>query len=133
MSHDRSTSGFAPRALSSVTALVVALLAPALARASEANIKLPSLDEPIFFGDTTSGASILYWGLLVSSLGLVFGFWQSMQIRNRPVHSSMLEISELIYATCKQYLITQGRFMKILWVFIAAVIAVYFGWLMQDP
>ena len=114
-------------------ALSAVVLFPALAGASEANLKLPSLAEPIFFNGSTSGAAILTWGLLVAVLGLAFGAWQSMQIRRRPVHRSMLEISELIYATCQQYLITQGRFILILWTFIAAVIAVYFGWLVQDP
>jgi len=120
------------RAAGAAASSAVVLL-PAAARASEANIKLPSLSAPAFFGGTTSGAAILAWGLLVAALGLAFGFWQSVQIRRRPVHRTMLEISELIYSTCQQYLITQGRFILILWTFIAAVIGVYFGWLVEDP
>ena len=55
---------------------------------------------------------------------------QYAQIRNLPVHKSMLEISELIYETCKTYLITQGKFIAILWAFIAVIIVVYFGFLL---
>ncbi|HTO07368.1 MAG TPA: sodium-translocating pyrophosphatase [Myxococcota bacterium] len=101
--------------------------------ASEASLKLPSFSDPLFFGGTTSGASILIWGLGVSALGMAFGLFQYMQLRNLPVHQSMLEISELIYATCKEYLVTQGRFIAILWVFIGAVIVLYFGFLVDDP
>src|SRR5262245_16548782 len=103
------------------------------ALASEASLKLPSFSEPMFFGGSASGASILMWGLVVSALGLGFGLVQYMQLRNLPVHKSMLEISELIYATCQQYLVTQGRFIAILWVFIGAVIVLYFGFLVDDP
>jgi K(+)-stimulated pyrophosphate-energized sodium pump len=103
------------------------------AAASEASLKLPSFSQPLFFGGSTSGASILIWGLVASLGGMGFGLLQYMQLRNLPVHKSMLEISELIYATCKQYLITQGRFIAILWVFIGAVIVLYFGFLVDDP
>jgi K(+)-stimulated pyrophosphate-energized sodium pump len=61
-------------------------------------------------------------GLLVSALGMVFGLIIYTQLRKLPVHRSMLEISELIYETCKTYLITQGKFILILWVFIALII-----------
>ena len=70
------------------------------------------------------------WGLLVMSpMGLLFGLVTFMQLRNLPVHRSMLEISELIYETCRNaYLITQGKFLLVLWVFIAVIISAYF-WL----
>jgi len=67
------------------------------------------------------------WGLAVCALGLLFGFLTFTQLRNLPVHRSMLEISELIYETCKTYLITQGKFLVLLEVFIGVIIAVYFG------
>jgi K(+)-stimulated pyrophosphate-energized sodium pump len=95
------------------------------AAASEASLKLPEFDP--------TSRNILMTGIGVSLLGMAFGLFQYMQLRNLPVHRSMLEISELIYATCKQYLITQGKFIGILWIFIGAVIVLYFGFLLQDP
>ena len=68
-------------------------------------------------------------GIAVCIFGLVFGFMQYTALRNLPVHRSMLEISELIYETCKTYLITQGKFILILEVLIGAVMVVYFGFL----
>jgi K(+)-stimulated pyrophosphate-energized sodium pump len=125
---------FVPRLVwTTFAAALVALLGADSALASEASLKLPSFADPTFFGGTTSGASILMWGLLVCALGMGFGLFQYMQLRNLPVHRSMLEISELIYATCKQYLVTQGKFIAILWVFIGAVMVLYFGFLLQDP
>ncbi len=116
-----------------ITALIAAILLADPAAASEASLKLPGFGEPMFFGGTTSGASILIWGLLVSALGMGFGLFQYLQLRNLPVHRAMLEISDLIYETCKQYLVTQGRFIALLWVFIGAVIVLYFGVLIDDP
>src|SRR6185437_4234589 len=72
------------------------------------------------------GRTLLMAGLLVCALGLGFGL-QIYQLKNLPVHSSMREVSELIYETCKTYLQTQGRFLLILWVFIGVAVAVYFG------
>jgi len=105
---------------------IAALLAPALAFASEANLVLPDLSSQTFM-DSVNGRTLLMLGIVVSALGLVFGFVQYTQLRNLPVHRSMREISELIYETCKQYLITQGKFILILEIFIGAVIAVYFS------
>ncbi len=113
-------------------AVAAVVLGADSALASEASLKLPSFSEPMFFGGSTSGASILMWGLVVSALGMGFGLVQYMQLRNLPVHKSMLEISELIYATCQQYLVTQGKFIAFLWVFIGAVIVLYFGFLIED-
>src|SRR5262245_20725809 len=114
-------------------ALAAAFAGADFAGASEASLKLPSFSEPIFFGGSASGAGILMWGLVVSALVMLIGLFQYVQLRNLPVHKSMLEISELIYATCQQYLVTQGRFIAVLWAFIAVVIAVYFGFLINDP
>jgi K(+)-stimulated pyrophosphate-energized sodium pump len=69
----------------------------------------------------------LVWGLLVCALGLVFGLVIYTQLKHLPVHKAMLEISELIYETCKTYLVTQGKFLLVLWVFIGTIAAVYFG------
>ena len=68
-------------------------------------------------------------GLVVSALGLVFGLIIFTRLRKMPVHSSMLEVSELIYETCKTYLATQGKFLMILECFIAVIIVFYFGFL----
>src|SRR5207245_3732594 len=68
-------------------------------------------------------------GIFVCILGGVFGLVMFVQMRNLPVHRSMREISELIYETCKTYLITQGKFIAILWSFIAVIMVVYFGML----
>ncbi len=119
--------------ISAALALAAVLCGADSAFASEVSLKLPSFNEPLFFGGTRSGASILIWGLVVSALGMGFGLLQYMQLRNLPVHKSMLEISELIYATCQQYLITQGRFIAVLWIFIGSVIVLYFGFLIEDP
>ncbi|MBL8909265.1 MAG: sodium-translocating pyrophosphatase [Archangium sp.] len=109
---------------------VSALLTPVLALASEANLKLPNLASQQFMG--MDGRTLLMSGIVVSILGLVFGFMQYSQLRALPVHKSMLEISELIYETCKQYLITQGKFILILQIFIGTVIAVYFSMAHMD-
>ncbi|MFN0012447.1 MAG: sodium/proton-translocating pyrophosphatase, partial [Phycisphaerales bacterium] len=73
-----------------------------------------------------SGHNLLLVGILVSILGLGFGMVIYMQLKNMPVHKSMLEISELIYATCKTYLFRQGKFLMILWAFVAAAMVAYF-------
>ncbi|HTR38526.1 MAG TPA: sodium-translocating pyrophosphatase [Bryobacteraceae bacterium] len=100
--------------------------------AGEANLVLPDLSQATFLGGT-NGRSLLMWGLIVCALGLLFGLMTYRQLRDLPVHKSMLEISELIYETCKTYLITQGKFLLLLWVFIAVVIGLYFGWLAPAP
>jgi K(+)-stimulated pyrophosphate-energized sodium pump len=115
--------------------ILMSLPAPAFAQSApggEANLVLPDLAQATFLGGT-NGRTLLMWGLLVCALGLLFGLVTFMQLRNLPVHRSMLEISELIYETCKTYLITQGKFLLLLWVFIAVIISAYFGWLAPVP
>src|SRR6266404_613381 len=97
----------------------------------EANLVLPNLHSVPFFG--TDGHNLLLVGLFISLLGMVFGMGMYMNLKNLPVHRSMLEISELIYETCKTYLTTQGKFIAVLWVFIAIVIGLYFGVLAPTP
>src|SRR5580704_1802290 len=114
--------------------LAVSGSTPVFAQAGgEAELKLPDLHGASFLGGSISGPSLLMFGLLVSALGFVFGIAMYTHLRNLPVHESMLEISELIYETCKTYLITQGKFLMILEIFIGAVIAVYFGVLTDTP
>ncbi|HKC05710.1 MAG TPA: sodium-translocating pyrophosphatase [Methylomirabilota bacterium] len=91
----------------------------------EASLKLPDLSQATFVGMT--GRTMLQWGLLVCLLGLAFGLVIYSQLKNMAVHQSMREISELIYETCKTYLITQGKFLMILELFIAVIIVFYFG------
>jgi K(+)-stimulated pyrophosphate-energized sodium pump len=99
---------------------------PARHAGGEAALVLPDLGQATFLGGI-NGRTLLLWGLLVCALGLAFGLVISSQLKRLPVHRSMLEVSELIYETCKTYLLTQGRFLLILWVFIGIAVAVYFG------
>jgi K(+)-stimulated pyrophosphate-energized sodium pump len=129
------------RAVSSILPVLAALLAgglplsllmaqesagPAQHAGGEAALVLPDLGQATFLGGI-NGRTLLLWGLLVCALGLAFGLVISTQLKRLPVHRSMLEVSELIYETCKTYLLTQGRFLLILWVFIGIAVAVYFG------
>jgi K(+)-stimulated pyrophosphate-energized sodium pump len=108
---------------------VLAILAatPAFA-ASEADLVLPDLASESFLGGI-DGHTLLLAGLVVCVLGLLFGLWQYVQLKNLPVHRSMREISELIFETCKTYLVTQGKFILLLEVFIGAVMIFYFYFL----
>jgi len=129
------------RTLPIVLSLVLAALALPLHAASlmaqagtapqraggEANLVIPDLSQVQFFG--VAGTSLLMGGLAICGLGLIFGLVIYTRLKNMAVHSSMLAISELIYETCKTYLITQGKFILLLEVFIGAVIALYFGML----
>ena len=81
----------------------------------------------------SSGRNLLFFGLLVCALGIGFGVLSYAQLRQLPVHASMREVSELIYSTCKAYLVQQGRFLLVLWVFIATVIIIYYGVLVGFP
>jgi K(+)-stimulated pyrophosphate-energized sodium pump len=95
----------------------------------EANLKVPDLGGVSFSG--IGGRTLLLWGLVVCALGLLFGVVIFMQVRKLPVHEAMREISELIYETCKTYLITQGKFILVLEIFIGIVIVLYFGALLR--
>jgi K(+)-stimulated pyrophosphate-energized sodium pump len=95
----------------------------------EANLLLPDLSTVKFLG--FDGHTLLLLGLVVCALGLAFGLMIFTQLKNLPVHRSMREISELIYETCKTYLVTQGKFIMVLWLFIGAIAAIYFGFLTE--
>jgi K(+)-stimulated pyrophosphate-energized sodium pump len=113
--------------------LLVALIAmPGAAQAAaggEANLKIPDLGQSHVAG--MSGRTLLTLGLGVCVLGLAFGLVIYGQLKNMPVHQSMREISELIYETCKTYLITQGKFILLLEVFIGIIMILYFGFLLH--
>ena len=113
------------RKLKTLAAAAALLMASAPAFASEAELVIPDLSSVLFMGVT--GHNLLLAGLVICVLGVFFGLLQSMQISKLPVHKSMLEISELIYETCKTYLVTQGKFIAILWAFIAAIMVWYFS------
>lgn len=119
--------------LSTLLLAVFLLVVPVVAQEThqgggEANLVLPDLDQARFFGDI-GGRSLLMVGIGVSVLGMLFGLAMYKHLKNLPVHKSMLEISELIYETCKTYLMTQGRFLLILELFIGTIIVFYFGFL----
>jgi K(+)-stimulated pyrophosphate-energized sodium pump len=90
----------------------------------EVNLRLPDLNQGDFLGFT--GHQILLSGLLVCVLGLLFGLWSYTRVKNLPVHRSMSEISELIYVTCKAYMVQQGKLLLVLFGFIGTVIVIYF-------
>lgn len=99
----------------------------------EANLQLPALDSVSFIGGAIDGHTLLMLGLVVCLGGLAFGLLTYARLRNLPVHKSMLEVSELIYRTCQTYLAKQLRFLAVLWVFIAAVVFVYYYFLVDFP
>ncbi|MGB9203176.1 MAG: sodium-translocating pyrophosphatase, partial [Terriglobales bacterium] len=119
------------KTLATLATLLLLTAGSALAQPAEeggeAALKLPDLSTVSFLG--VNGHSLLMIGLLFCVFGLGFGMVIFMRLKNLPVHRSMREISELIYETCKTYLITQGKFLMLLWAFIAAVIVLYFGFL----
>jgi K(+)-stimulated pyrophosphate-energized sodium pump len=101
------------------------------AAASEAELVLPDLSSESFIG--INGRILLMVGLVISLAGAVFGIMTFIKLRNLPVHKSMRDVSELIYATCKTYLLNQGKFILLLELFIGAVMVIYFGWLRGFP
>lgn len=100
---------------------------PFAARASEADLVLPDFKTVSFLG--VNGYSLLVWGIVVCLFGMGFGFLTFARLRKLPVHKAMKEVSELIYETCKTYLVTQGKFLIILEIFIGVIIVTYFGYL----
>src|SRR6266567_4221592 len=125
--------------LSTAAALLTVGAATALAQPAgeavggEASLKLPDLSRVSFFNGAIDGHKLLLIGILFCLFGLGFGMTIFLRLKNLPVHRSMREISELIYETCKTYLVTQGKFILLLWAFIAVIIAAYFGWLSPVP
>ncbi|MBI4617941.1 MAG: sodium/proton-translocating pyrophosphatase, partial [Planctomycetes bacterium] len=117
-------------AVFAAAALAALFLAPP-AHAGEADLVLPDLREVEFHG--VSGHTLLVAGMGVCVLGVLFGLAMYAHLRKLPVHKSMREISELIYETCKTYLVTQGKFLLLLEVFIGAIIVFYFGFLLGKP
>lgn len=94
----------------------------------EASLVLPDVGSVTFVGGI-DGHSLLLVGLVISLLGGVFGMVTYAQLKRLPVHHALAEVSDLIYETCKTYLVQQGRFLLLLWAFIGTIVLVYFGWL----
>jgi K(+)-stimulated pyrophosphate-energized sodium pump len=119
-----------------ITGVLVAVLAlmlfPSMAMAGEAKLIMPDLNSSKFFGGAIGGHTLLLWGLVICVAGLIFGLVINSQLKNLPVHPSMREVSETIYATCRTYLMTQGKFILLLQVFIAVVLIAYFGFFAKD-
>jgi K(+)-stimulated pyrophosphate-energized sodium pump len=134
----RGVTDFLKSTLALATLLTVGAVS-ALAQPSgesaggEASLKLPDLSSVSFLNGAIDGHRLLMIGILFCVFGLGFGMVIFMRLKNLPVHRAMREISELIYETCKTYLITQGRFILFLWVFIAVIITLYLGWLKTVP
>jgi K(+)-stimulated pyrophosphate-energized sodium pump len=93
----------------------------------EANLLIPNLSQATFFGGLVDGRTLLLYSFIFVALGLVFGLVTYQQLRRLPVHRAMLEVSELIYETCKTYLVQQAKFLAVLEVFIGLIIIFYFG------
>src|SRR3569832_63870 len=119
-----------------VTALLLLIPVGALAQpeseaGGEASLRLPDLSSVDFLG--IDGHKLQLIGIVFCVIGLLFGLAIYTRFKNLPVHRAMREISELIYETCKTYLVSQGKFLLFLWIFIAVVIVLYFGVLSPVP
>ncbi len=106
-----------------LSTLVLSIFAPLSMFASEADLRIP---------DAIKQENILYAGFVITILGMLFGLYKFMQVKKLPAHKSMLEIAGVIYQTCSAYLKQQGKFLAILFVFIGAAVAGYFGFLAED-
>jgi len=127
----KMAAGSAMTLFASAAASAAAVVKTSAGPAGEAGLKLPDLSQVNFLG--INGHTLLAYGILFCVLGLIFGMAIFVKLKNLPVHKSMREISELIYETCKTYLTTQGKFLVLLWLFIAVVIVLYFGVLAPVP
>ncbi len=103
--------------------MITALLLPMITFASEADLKIPNLSE--------GQNNLLIWGFVICVLGLAFGFYQFLRVRGLKAHKSMLDVSHIIFETCKTYLLQQGKFLIWLFLIIAACVTFYFGFLQE--
>ena len=100
--------------------LLLVIFLPMLTFASEADLKIPAI---------IKDQNILYWGFLITVAGFMFGLYQFLKVKKLRAHKSMLDVAEVIYETGKTYLIQQGKFLGILFLFIGSAVAFYFGYL----
>ncbi|HEV7485512.1 MAG TPA: sodium-translocating pyrophosphatase [Thermoanaerobaculia bacterium] len=126
VAHAQSTDTTQPAGNAPVAAQASSLAGQPVEAQTEANLVLPDLRSAVFLGGI-NGRSLLLFGLIVCVLGLLFGFAMYVKLKKLEVHKSMLEISELIYETCKTYLQTQGKFILLLELFIGVIMVFYFG------
>ncbi|MDX2227068.1 MAG: sodium-translocating pyrophosphatase [Verrucomicrobiae bacterium] len=107
------------------------LLSPSVLFAGEADIQLPPIQNVTFnlLGTSVTGLTLMVFGIVVCLIGLAYGLWQYVQTRNLPVHDSMRAVSNIIWETCKTYLLQQGKFLAGLWILIAICMIYYFGFL----
>jgi len=114
---------------------VIATLFPVVLQAGESDLALPTDRSAAFsiLGFSLPSMMILYIGLAVAALGMLFGWSECAKLRKLPAHKSMLDISTLIYGTCKTYLMQQGKLLLLLEVFIGATMVYYFGFLKHNP
>lgn len=103
-----------------ILSVLALFVAPFIASASEADLVIP---------DGIKSQTILYWGFLITFAGFMFGLYQFVQVKKIRAHQSMLDVAQVIFETAKTYLIQQGKFLAILFLFIGTVVAFYFGWL----
>ncbi len=107
-----------------ISTILVALLLPFLSMASEADLVIPEL--------TVSQNNLLYFGFIICVLGLLFGWYQYANVKKIRAHQSMLDVANVIFQTCKTYLVQQGKFLIILFVIIGLCMAFYFGYLQHN-
>src|SRR5436190_4305944 len=114
--------------------IILLALSGAGVYAGEADIVLPPLDQVTFdlMGHAVRGLSILYVGLVVCAIGMLFGWIQYGQTKALPVHRTMAEVSNTIWETCKTYVLQQGKFLAVLWALIAVCMIYYFGFLSHN-
>lgn len=127
---DRTIRGSVPGIVPMLLAALVVLGFQSPALASEAELHIPALNIGFeLFGTTVAGTTLLGWGMVVAVLGMVFGWVEFTRIKKLPAHQSMLDVSHLIYETCKTYLVQQGKLLILLEAFIGACMVYYFGFL----
>jgi K(+)-stimulated pyrophosphate-energized sodium pump len=104
--------------------LAIFIFSPSLVFAGEQNLKIPVLAD--------AQSQILIWGLLVCILGMGFGFYQFLKVKKLRAHKSMLDVAAIIFETCKTYLLQQAKLLTVLFLFIAACVSFYFGYLQHN-
>src|SRR5437899_2021824 len=108
-----------------IISIILLLFGPITAFAGESDLKIPELN--------ASQNQLLTYGFIICILGLLFGLYQFVMVKKLKAHKSMLDVAQIIFETCKTYLIQQGKFLIILFVFIAACVSFYFGFLQHTP
>jgi K(+)-stimulated pyrophosphate-energized sodium pump len=114
-------------------ALIIALAGVPVARAGEADLQLPELNQVAFFHGAVTSRALLFFGLFVCIVGAAFGLWEYFRTRALPVHPAMSAVSHIIWKTCQTYLWQQGKFLAALWVLIAGCMIYYFSVLQAKP